>query len=235
MQVPKLQNSGSTMEIGLFRGQNCPQSLRHMLLRRRIPQSNLLNNVRYKHVVIPDLMDSELLKSVRTEILTHLHFTPKQTDIYSVSQTGDLANLSGLPSSELEALPSLLKLRNALYSQEFRDFLCSVTGVKALSGNKTDMSINSYERGGYLLTHDDVIGTRSVSFILYLVQGDVEGGWKEEWGGGLRLYKTSEEGVPENEPCLTIPPQWNQMSMFGKSHLEVANHSRTTGEIISRC
>ena len=152
---------------------------------------------RYNHIVIPNLMNPELLSSVRDEILTHLHFTPKQTDIYSVSQTGDLANLTGLPSSELESLPSLLKLRNALYSQEFRDFLCAVTGVKYLSGIKTDMSINSYEKGGYLLTHDDVIGTRSVSFILYLVQGDVEGGWKDDWGGGLRLYKTSENGVPE--------------------------------------
>jgi prolyl 3-hydroxylase /prolyl 3,4-dihydroxylase len=122
-----------------------------------------------------------------------------------------------LPSSELEALPSLLKLRNALYSQEFRDFLCAVTGVKGLSGIKTDMSINTYLKGGHLLTHDDVIGTRCVSFILYLVQGDCEGGWKDAWGGGLRLYKTSDDGVPENEPCLTIPPKWNQMSMFGIS------------------
>lgn len=166
--------------------------------------------------MIPNLINPTLLSSVREEILTHLHFTPKQTDIYTVSQTGDLANLTGLPSSELASLPSLLTLRNALYSQEFRDFLCAVTGVPALSGSKTDMSINSYEKGGHLLTHDDVIGTRSVSFILYLVKEEgVEGGWKEEWGGGLRLYDTNGEGVPENEPCLTIPPQWNQMSMFG--------------------
>lgn len=169
----------------------------------------------YKHVVIPNLINPELLSLVREEILTHLHFTAKQTDIYSVSQTGDLANLSGLPASESESLPSLLKLRNALYSQEFRDFACAITGVNKLSGIKTDMSINSYEKGGHLLTHDDVIGTRSVSFILYLVKGDVEGGWKDEWGGGLRLYNTSVDGIPENEPCLTIPPKWNQMAMFG--------------------
>ena len=168
----------------------------------------------YRHIIIPDLMDEKLLSDVRSEILTHLHFTPKQTDIYSVSQTGDLANLSGLDSSELDSLPSLLTLRNALYSKAFRDFLCAVTGVKALSGTKTDMSINKYKKGGHLLTHDDVIGTRSVSYILYLV----EDGWKEEWGGGLRLYKTSEDGVPENEPSLTIPPKWNQMAMFGNNY-----------------
>lgn len=176
---------------------------------------------------------------MRDEILTHLHFTPKQTDIYSVNQTGDLANLSGLPSSELSSLPSLLRLRDALYSQTFRDFLCAVTGVKGLSGIKTDMSINSYEKGGHLLTHDDVIGTRCVSFILYLVKGDVEGGWKETWGGGLRLYRTV-DGVPENEPCLTIPPQWNQMSMFGTlltSHVSKnpIDCSCATWEIIPRC
>lgn len=171
---------------------------------------------RYKHIVIPNLMNPSLLSAVREEILTHLHFTSKQTDIYTVSQTGDLANLSGLPTDELASLPSLLTLRNALYSKTFRDFLCAVTGVPALSGTKTDMSINSYEKGGHLLTHDDVIGTRCVSFILYLVDAEgVEGGWRKEWGGGLRLYDTKEDGVPENEPCLTIPPQWNQMSMFG--------------------
>src|SRR5271169_4098650 len=134
-------------------------------------------------------MNPTLLSSVRNEILTHLHFTPKQTDIYSVSQTGDLANLSGLPQEELSSLSSLFKLRNALYSDSFRQFLCRVTGVKALSGRKTDMSINSYHRGGYLLTHDDVIGTRCVSFILYLVPE-----WNDEWGGGLRLYRSSEHG-----------------------------------------
>src|SRR5271155_3576469 len=156
-------------------GQNVKPLQKATQPRLRTPLLNSRLTFRYNHIVISNLMNPTLLSSVRDEILTHLHFTPKQTDIYSVSQTGDLANLTGLPSSELASLPSLLKLRNALYSHEFRDFLCAVTGIK------TDMSINSYEKGGYLLTHDDVIGTRSVSFILYLVQGDTEGGWKDEW------------------------------------------------------
>jgi Rps23 Pro-64 3,4-dihydroxylase Tpa1-like proline 4-hydroxylase len=92
------------------------------------------------------------------------------------------------------------------------------------------MSINSYEKGGHLLTHDDVIGSRCVSFILYLVE-ESDGGWMEEWGGGLRLYETSGDSVPENEPCLTIPPRWNQMAMFGMSR-EVVNCSCSTREVI---
>lgn len=72
-----------------------------------------------------------------------------------------------------------------------------------------------------------------MSFILYLVQGDGEGGWKDEWGGGLRLYNTSDDGVPENEPCLTIPPKWNQMSMFGIPLVElIINGSCTTGKVV---
>jgi Rps23 Pro-64 3,4-dihydroxylase Tpa1-like proline 4-hydroxylase len=90
-----------------------------------------------------------------------------------------LTNLSGLPAAELAVLPTLLSLRNSLYSPEFRSFLSTITGCGPLSGIKTDMSCAEYSKGSYLLNHDDVIGTRRVSFILYLVR-DEQGGWKRE-------------------------------------------------------
>src|SRR6266702_1065086 len=65
-------------------------------------------------------------------------------------------------------LPTLIKLRDALYSQKFRDFLRQVTGCGPLSGVKQDMSVNTYRKGCHLLNHDDVIGTRRVSYILYM-------------------------------------------------------------------
>jgi Rps23 Pro-64 3,4-dihydroxylase Tpa1-like proline 4-hydroxylase len=52
-----------------------------------------------------------------------------------------------------------MRLRDALYSQQFRSFVQSVTGCGELSG-KTDCSCNVYAKGGHLLCHDDVIGTR---------------------------------------------------------------------------
>ena len=58
----------------------------------------------YKHGVIPKLMNDDLLRKVRVEIMENLHFTKKETDIYKVFQTGDLRNLSGLESSELQKL-----------------------------------------------------------------------------------------------------------------------------------
>ncbi|KAL9121761.1 MAG: hypothetical protein Q9187_001677 [Circinaria calcarea] len=75
----------------------------------------------YKHGVISNLVASDLLRSVRTEIQENLSFTPKETDIYRIHQSGDLTNLDGLDDSSLKLLPSLLTLRDALYSSTFRD------------------------------------------------------------------------------------------------------------------
>src|SRR4051794_23109511 len=99
-------------------------------------------------------MDDAILRSVRQEIQEHLHFTPKQTDIYSIHQTGDLVNLSGLSAKEAALFPSLTRLRDALYSAKFRTYIRGITSSGPLSGKKTDMAINVYTKGCHLLTHD---------------------------------------------------------------------------------
>lgn len=170
--------------------------------------------------MISGLIDPDLLKSVCSEIKEHLHFTPKETDIYKIHQSGDLANLDGLDDSSLKRLPSLLKLRDALYSPAFRKYISHVAGAGPVSGKKTDMAINVYTPTCHLLCHDDVIGTRRISYILYLT--DPEKPWKAEWGGALRLYPTqkmtskdgSEVIVPSPDFSLTIPPAFNQLSFF---------------------
>ncbi|KAF1996813.1 Fe II 2-oxoglutarate-dependent dioxygenase-like protein [Amniculicola lignicola CBS 123094] len=174
----------------------------------------------YKHAVIQDLVNDELLRNVRNEIREHISFTPKETDIYKIHQSGDLANLDGLDDAALRRLPSLLTLRDSLYSSAFRKYLSSVTGAGPLSGVKTDMAVNVYTPGCHLLCHDDVIGSRRVSWILYLLDPDKP--WKPEWGGALRLYPTNllqtsqgeEVRVPQPEFTVSIPPAWNQLSFF---------------------
>lgn len=169
----------------------------------------------YKHGVIPTLMDSELVRNVYQEIMDNLHFTKKETDIYKVFQTGDLRNLSGLDVSELSKLSSLYKLREALYSKPFREYLAYVTGSGALSGIKQDLSINVYQQSCHLLVHDDVIGSRRISYILYLPDPSDPAGW--EWpknGGALRLYPTEALNVPAKDWTLELPPVWNQMAFF---------------------
>ncbi|KAH9909360.1 Oxoglutarate and iron-dependent oxygenase degradation C-term-domain-containing protein [Xylariomycetidae sp. FL2044] len=174
----------------------------------------------YKHSVIHELIDDKLLRSVRDEIKDNVSFTPKETDIYKIHQSGDLANLDGLDDEALSKLPSLLALRDAMYSQPFRDYVAHITGCGPLSGSKTDMAINIYTPGCYLLCHDDVIGSRKVSYILYLTDPDIP--WKAEWGGALRLFPVRElEGgdgkvakTPAPDYSKVIPPAWNQLSFF---------------------
>ncbi|EIN10953.1 hypothetical protein PUNSTDRAFT_85412 [Punctularia strigosozonata HHB-11173 SS5] len=171
----------------------------------------------YKHAKLDQLFQDELLVKVKDECLGQLCFTEKETDIYKVHQTGDLASLSFLSSEDLARLPSLLTLRNALYSPQFRSFVRTVTGCGPLSGSKQDMSVNTYKFGCHLLNHDDVIGTRRVSYILYmpLPHGQT---WQPEWGGALELYATKDGpgGIPEPEalPARSIPPSWNQFIFF---------------------
>jgi Rps23 Pro-64 3,4-dihydroxylase Tpa1-like proline 4-hydroxylase len=174
----------------------------------------------YKHAVLTSLVSDPLLRSVRDEIRANVSFTPKETDIYKIHQSGDLANLDGLDDSSLSKLPSLLALRDALYSETFRNYVSSITGCGPLSGRKTDMAINVYTPGCYLLCHDDVIGSRKVSYILYLTDPDLP--WQPSWGGALRLYPVSERVGPTGETAKTpgpdvvktIPPAWNQLSFF---------------------
>ncbi len=166
----------------------------------------------YKHAVIPALIDEELLKATRNEIIEELRFAEKETDIYKVNQTGDLANLDGLPTEEAGRLQSLLRVRNAIYSQEFRSWLQGVTGCGPLSAKKKDMSINDYRQGCHLLNHDDVISTRRVSYILYLPDPDQP--WQPEWGGALELYPVKTKGTPDDVPSKIIPPKWNQFTFF---------------------
>lgn len=190
---------------------------------RKLPKVNTARRLTlcsFKHGVIRDLVSPELLRSVRSEIRENLSFTPKETDIYKIHQSGDLANLDGLDDSSLKLLPSLLTLRDSLYSSAFRDYLSTITGSGPLSGRKTDMAINVYTPGCHLLCHDDVIGSRRVSYILYLTDPDRP--WREEWGGALRLYPTvtyaADDGktvkVPSPDHDVLIPPAFNQLSFF---------------------
>lgn len=174
----------------------------------------------YKHSVISGLIDDTLLRNVREEIRDNVSFTPKETDIYKIHQSGDLANLDGLDDEALAKLPSLLALRDAIYSEAFRNYVSHITDCGPLSGRKTDMAINVYTPGCYLLCHDDVIGSRKVSYILYLTDPDKP--WQAEWGGALRLFpvfdREGKDGAiaktPGPDVVKVIPPAWNQLSFF---------------------
>ncbi|KAJ2418645.1 putative component of NuA3 histone acetyltransferase complex, partial [Coemansia sp. RSA 2531] len=183
----------------------------------------------FSHCCITPFCNETLLQGVRQEMLERLHFTQKETDIFKYHQSGDLANLDGLPEDEKRQLPSLQKLRDAIYSQEFRDFVSRVTGCGPLSGSRTDMSTNRFKQRDHLLLHDDVIGDRRVSYIIYLPDPEINDGrgWEPRDGGHLELYprESDESWAPAVNPTRRLPPRWNQIVLFtvlpGQSHHSV--------------
>ena len=72
------------------------------------------------------------------------------------------------------------------------------------------ISINKYSPGCHLLNHDDVIGSRLVSYILYLPDEEV----CSNGGGKLELYPVLEAGIPDVVPSVIIEPKWNRMVFF---------------------
>ncbi|KAK4706047.1 prolyl 3-hydroxylase /prolyl 3,4-dihydroxylase, partial [Phenoliferia sp. Uapishka_3] len=178
------------------------------------------NALPYNYCAIKELLEPSFARDARKDIVEQLAYRAKETDIYKINQSGDLENISGLPAEELALLPNLHRLRDAIYSSEFRNFVREVTGCGPLSGVKSDMACNLYEEGCYLLTHDDVIGTRRISFILYLPCEEPQ--WQPEWGGALELYPIApadpanpdRPNIPAAKPTASIPPAFNQFAFF---------------------
>lgn len=167
----------------------------------------------YPHCVIPDICNPDLLRRVRDEIIENVEATYKETDLFKMLQTGDLANMDKLDSESAAKLPTVRALRDAIYSLKFRQFISDVTGCGDLS-DKTDCACNIHPFGGHLLCHDDVIGDRRISYIIYLT--DPDDAWKAEDGGALELYPEVQgaPNTPDIIPTTTALPTWNTMAMF---------------------
>lgn len=171
------------------------------------------SNAPYPHCVIKDICNPDLLRKVRDEIIENVEATYKETDLFKMFQTGDLANLDRLDAEQAAKLPTVRRLRDAIYSPEFRDFISSITGCGDLS-DQTDCACNVHAAGGHLLCHDDVIGNRRVSYIIYLTDPDQP--WTAEDGGALELYPQG-KGTPNEPgvvPTATALPLWNTMAFF---------------------
>lgn len=122
--------------------------------------------------------------------------------------------MDSLDPESAAKLPQLISLRDSLYSTQFRELIQDITGCGELSGDRTDCACNIHDQGGHLLCHDDVIGTRRISFIIYLT--DPDDPWTTQDGGVLELYPESpaEPHIPDTIPTATILPVWNSLAIF---------------------
>ncbi|CAE8621470.1 unnamed protein product, partial [Polarella glacialis] len=78
--------------------------------------------------------------------------------------------------------------------------------------DRVDLSAQVYPRGSHLLCHDDVIGTRKVSFIYYLT--DPEEDWSSAEGGALELYPRAGPGTPAVAPSKELLPLADSLAIF---------------------
>eukprot|EP01040_Poterioochromonas_malhamensis_P006332 gene6332-6819_t len=206
----------------------------------------------YQHSVLKPLCEPDFLKKVHDEITNNMKANFKETDLFKVFQTAELGSIE---EETLEKeMPSLLKLRKVLYSKEWRQIVSKMMNCNEELGeiltDRVDCSINAYANSCHLLCHDDVIGTRCVSYIIYLPNPDEE--WKAEDGGAVELYPLDpasivttdvpytkqnsdsttttvtvhqEQGIPVTNPTNCLLPTFNSMLIFkvkpGKSYHSV--------------
>lgn len=75
----------------------------------------------FAHHVIESVFDNAFLESVRKELETKAEWNPLSNDLYTFEQSDDLKKTK---------LPNLTKMRDIIYSEEFRAFISGVTGIE---------------------------------------------------------------------------------------------------------
>jgi prolyl 3-hydroxylase /prolyl 3,4-dihydroxylase len=175
----------------------------------------------FPYAQIFDLFQPDFLKAVKEEIKTQASVSFKESDLFRVYQSIDFANLQP-GSTQAAQFKHVMKVRELLYSQVWRSWMEELTGLPPSTlTSQIDCACNCHAPGCHLLCHDDVIGTRKISYIIYLTEPD----WKSEEGGALELYEPQYDDTPQDKETesmtssLPIPvkrawPIFNSMSFF---------------------
>jgi len=171
----------------------------------------------FRYASLADFIDPHFLQGLAYELRDGIKIHAKESDLFKFYQSDDI----GVPTE----LPHLEAFKSRLYSKRFRNFLENVMGLeKDLLTDKVDMALQLYNQGDHLMCHDDVIGTRVVTFVLYLsnytsVQ-EVENEklimepWLMEEGGAFELYDTDTDGNVNVEPSVQLLPHFNHATIF---------------------
>ncbi|KXN69546.1 hypothetical protein CONCODRAFT_94198 [Conidiobolus coronatus NRRL 28638] len=214
MTTPKRPKIESNILDSLLNSSYRTDSNFFKLLKTHISHNEPFNGIfatePFKHFILDDLFDRDFLIKVKAEINENVQYMLKSNDLYTFHQSGDLTGIN---------LPLLNLLKSSLYSKEFVEFLGGLLNI-SLFQDKLDISISRYDKGDYLLCHDDHVTTsttgRRVAFILYLV----DEGWDESCGGELSLFDVKLPGMHPNNKIVKLVPKWNHLIFF-----EIGNYS----------
>lgn len=106
----------------------------------------------YSHCIFKEFCNSDRLRAVHDELVNNLSANLKESDLFKVYQTCDLANLgrNGVLMELAAKMPQLIALRDSLYSDDFKAMIQEVTGCGELS-DTVDCATNLHTTGCHLL------------------------------------------------------------------------------------
>ena len=183
-----------------------------ILKSEEILKQNYAKAAPFPHGRIEGMFVDGFLEKVLEEVKETSKVTFKESDLFRVYQSIDFGNLTDDDADMAGKLSSLMELKRTIYSREYRQFIERVVGIpEGTLTEQVDCAANCHAPGCHLLCHDDVIGTRKLSYIIYLT----EEGWTREEGGALELYESElDTRVPKPIPSHTILPVFNTMAFF---------------------
>ncbi len=170
----------------------------------------------YPLAVLPNFLASEeLVEALSQTVVNRLQLRRRESDLYAFYQTGDLCSLQSpddiVRIKEIITSEGLISLVEHIINGSSCLGGADDSSYTSLSRTQIDLSSQVYDRGDFLLTHDDRLDSRRVAFVLYLVDST----WAEEDGGALEFFPTDHNSLPFMPPSAQrFIPQRNALVFF---------------------
>ncbi|MEK6903797.1 MAG: 2OG-Fe(II) oxygenase family protein [Nanoarchaeota archaeon] len=152
----------------------------------------------FPHLVLQHFLQHNQAELLRDALLQKT-FTTKESDLFSLHQTGDLHG------SKNHAILGFIQF---FESPAFHAFLNKITGMTFAS--RIDVSGSAYAPTNYLLAHNDLVEKRALAFNYYLTPN-----FTENDGGELQLFSTHNQ-IPQHI-AQSYPAAFNTLIIFAVS------------------
>ena len=154
----------------------------------------IISHLPYPLVKLPSFLAASAFERIK-QALGELAFRRRHSDLYEFEQTVDLKHVAN---------PIIHELCTELYSERFVRAISRIVG-RPLSRTNVDISGQRYQKGNFLLCHDDRLDSRRVAMMIYLTD---EGEWRESYGGLLERLRTDHRGhalIDSGHSALSSP------------------------------